>query len=112
MANQNKGFFEKLFDFSFSSFVAPQVVGVLYILGLVVAALVTLGTIFSSLTVLRFNFLVGIGSLIASVLGLFAYAIGLRVFLESIIAQIRTAESTRILAEDVLNRTANPNLNS
>lgn len=30
--NENRGFFAKLFDFSFSSFIAPQVVGVLYAL--------------------------------------------------------------------------------
>ena len=109
MLVDKQGFFNKLFDFSFSSFIAPQVVGVLYILGLIAAALLALSTI---LSVLRFSFFEAIGSSIIALLGFFAYAIGLRVFLESIVAQIRTAESTRILAENVLNNAQNADLNS
>lgn len=109
MTNQNRGFFSKLFDFSFSSFVAPQIVGVLYILGLISFALIALSAIF---TVLRFSGGAGLIAAVSYIFGFFVYAIGLRVFLESIVAQIRTAENTRILAEDILNRASNANLNS
>lgn len=107
--NQNRGFFAKLFDFSFSSFIAPQVVGVLYALGLIAGVLVAL---FSVLTVLRQSFAAGLGTLAASLFGLLIYAVFLRISLESFIALIRTAESTRILAENVLNSTATNDLNA
>ncbi len=106
--NQNQSFFSRLFDFSFSSFIAPQVVGVLYVLSLIGVTLLSLATV---LTAFASDFLSGIGILILSVPGLLIYAIFLRVFLESFIAIIRTAESTRILAENVLNNTSNGNLN-
>ncbi len=99
--NQNKGFFEKLFDLSFSSFVAPQIVGALYVLGLIGGVLFALNAVN---TAFRWGgFLTGLGTLIASVVSLLIYAIFLRVSLESFVAIIRTAENTRILAENVLN---------
>ncbi len=105
--NQNKGFFAKLFDFSFSSFIAPQIVGILYVLGLISGVLFALSAVFAALD---FGFAEGLGTLVAAVLGLLIYTIFLRISLESFIALIRTAESTRILAENVLNNTANPDL--
>ena len=107
--NQNKGFFAKLFDFSFSSFIAPQVVGVLYVLSLVAATLLALVNVFYTF---QYDFVEAVGTLMISVLCLLIYAIFLRVFLESFIAIIRTADNTRILAENVLNNTQNPNSNA
>ncbi len=99
--NQNKGFFEKLFDLSFSSFVAPQIVGALYVLGLIGGILFALNVVN---TAFRWGgFLTGLGTLVASMFSLLIYAIFLRVSLESFVAIIRTAENTRILAENVLN---------
>jgi hypothetical protein len=102
--NPSKGFFEKLFDFSFSSFIAPQIVGVLYILGLVGGALFALVTIFGAFS---FGFLEGIATLVGAMIGLLIYAIFLRVSLESFIAIVRTAENTRILAENAISQRAN-----
>jgi uncharacterized membrane protein len=102
--NQNKSFFAKLFDFSFSSFIAPQIVGILYGLGMIGGVLFALTTVFA---VMRYDFVEGLGTLIVSILGLLIYTIFLRISLESFIALIRTAESTRILAENVLNNTTN-----
>ncbi|CAN5589447.1 hypothetical protein BH23CYA1_BH23CYA1_18910 [soil metagenome] len=101
--NQRRGFFAKLFDFSFSTFVAPQVVGVLYILGLIGAVLFALIAIVSGF---QFSPIEGVITLIASLVGLLVYSIVLRVSLESFIAIIRTAENTRVLAENVLNNPA------
>lgn len=102
----NRGFFEKLFDLSFSSFIAPQIVGVLYILGLIIGALVVLRFSFA---VFAFGGLVeGAGTFVFGLIGLLIYAIFLRVSLESFVAIIRTAESTRILAEEVLSQRGNP----
>lgn len=98
----NKGFFEKLFDPSFSSFIAPQIVGILYILGLISGSLFMLWTV---LTTFRFvGFLNGVGTLVFSLIGLLIYAIFLRVSLESFVAIIRTAENTHVLAEKVLSK--------
>ncbi len=99
----NKSFFEKLFDLSFSSFVAPQIVGVLYILGLISGALFVLRIIFAAFALA--GFVTGVGTLVFGLIGLLVYAIFLRVSLESFVAIIRTAENTRILAEEVLSRT-------
>lgn len=107
--NQNKGFFAKLFDFSFSSFIAPQIVGILYGLGLIGGVLFALTTVFA---VMQYDFMSGLGTLVMSIFGLLIYTIFLRISLESFIALIRTAESTRILAENVLNNTANDNLST
>lgn len=105
--NPSKGFFEKLFDFSFSFFIAPQIVGVLYILGLIGGALFALVTAFGAF---NFGFVEGIVTLIGSVIGLLIYSIFLRVSLESFIAIVRTAENTRILAENVISQRANSDL--
>ena len=101
--NQNRSFFGKLFDLSFSSFIAPQIVGILYVLGLISAALLGLS---STLSILRFDPVYGVITLLGWLVGLFIFAIFFRVSLESFVAIIRTAENTRILAENVLNNTA------
>lgn len=103
----NKSFFEKLFDLSFSSFVAPQIVGVLYILGLISGALFVLRIVLATFSLA--GFVTGVGTLVFGLIGLLIYAIFLRVSLESFVAIIRTAENTRVLAEEVLSRrTDNP----
>jgi protein-S-isoprenylcysteine O-methyltransferase Ste14 len=102
MTNQNKGFFEKLFDFSFSTFVAPQVAGVLYML---ILGILVLGGLFVSLAALTEDFVSGLGVLIAATVGVLLYSIFLRLVFESFVATVRTAENTRILAENVLNNT-------
>ena len=102
--HHNKGFFEKLFDFSFSSFIAPQIVGVLYGVGLLGGALSALSYVLRSFSA---SFANGLFSMIAAAVGLLIYTIILRVSLESFIALIRTADSTRILAENVLNNPPN-----
>ena len=107
--NQNKGFFAKLLDFSFSSFVAPQVVGILYVLGLIAGVLVVL---FSVLTATQQSLAAGLGTLIGSLFGLLIYVVFLRISLESFIVLIRTAESTRILAENVLGNRITDDLNT
>ena len=92
---------------SFSSFITPQIAEVLYVLGLI-------GGVLNALRVISFG--LGFGDLVSAVslvvttlLWLLIYAIFLRVILEGFIAVVRTAENTRILAEDVLNRSANGN---
>jgi hypothetical protein len=107
--NQNKGFFAKLYDFSFSSFIAPQIVGVLY---MIILGLLVVSALFIALAAMTESFLGGLGVLVVAPLVIVLYSILLRLGLESFIAVVRTAENTRILAENVLNNTAEnrPNL--
>ncbi|MEL7085838.1 MAG: DUF4282 domain-containing protein [Cyanobacteria bacterium P01_A01_bin.3] len=99
---QNKGFFEKLFDLSFSYFIAPQIAGLLYVIGLGITCLVALVILVAAISE------AGIGGLliglVLAVIVVPVYAIFLRVGLESFVATIRTAENTRIIAEDVIAR--------
>jgi len=89
-----KGFFEVLFDFSFSEFVTVRIIKILYILGIIgsgIWGLVILGGAFSQ----------GLGG---AVLGLILAPIvfclgvlGARVYLEIVIVMFRIAENTSIL---------------
>lgn len=97
MARQ-RGFFEKLFDFSFSEFVAGQIVGVLYAIGIVLLGIAALGIIVAGFSQ---GFASGIGALIIAPLAFFLYVIFIRIALEGFIATIRTAENTRIIAENI-----------
>ncbi len=94
-ADQAKGFFAKLFDLSFSSFVTPSVVKVLYVVSIV---LVVIGWLGYSIAAFRLNAFVGL--LVLVIVGpLFAlfWLILLRVTLELYIAVIRIAEDVRTL---------------
>lgn len=94
-----------MLDLSFSSFITPQIAGAVYALGLTIASLVALSTALS-----RFpggNIFGTLISIMMSALGLLAFAIVSRISLEGFVAVIRTAENTRILAEEVMSRAAN-----
>jgi hypothetical protein len=95
--DQAKGFFESLFDFSFTTFVTSKLVKLLYVLSIVGAALVSL-------------FLIVIGFTVSIVLGVLMLLIGgpllfllsmiyARVFLEVMIVIFRISEHTAEIAE-------------
>lgn len=100
---QRRNFLAKLFDFSFSEFVAIQIIGIIYILGLVGAGLVTLAIVAGG-----FNngALSGLIALIISPVLFLLYSILVRVGLEGFVATIRTAENTRQIVEQL--RQKNP----
>lgn len=97
MAN-NRGFFSKLFDFSFSDFIAIQIVGILYILGIIFAGLAALGIIIAGFSQ---SFFAGIISIIVSPIVFLLYVVLFRLGLEAFIASIRTAENTRKIVEHI-----------
>lgn len=103
--NSQKSFFEKLLDLSFSSFITPQIAGAVYALGLIIASLVALSTALSGF--LGSNIFGILFSIVMAAMGLLAFAIVSRISLEGFVAVIRTAENTRILAEEVISRGAN-----
>jgi Domain of unknown function (DUF4282) len=94
---QQKGFFARLFDFSFSEFIAIKIVGIVYALYTVIAALVVVFVIFGSFSR---GFGAGLGALIIAPLAFLLYTVLVRVGLESLVASIRTSENTRIIAEN------------
>lgn len=102
---QDRGFISKLFDFSFSEFIAIQIVGVLYLLGVIVAALAALAILIGGFTQ---GFATGIGAVIVAPIVFFLYVIFIRIGLEAFIASIRTVENTRRMAEFLKNTSRLP----
>ncbi len=85
---ETKGFFGALFDFSFSEFLTPKIIKVLYGIGLALAAIGALVFI-----VAGFHRGVGIGIifLIISPLVFLLYALVVRIYLEILIVMFRIA---------------------
>ena len=89
--SKDSRFFAALFDFSFSRFITPKVVGLLYVLVMLFAGVILLGIISSG-----FNngFLSGLGSLIVAPIVALTYLLFARLSLEALVAGIKTAENT------------------
>jgi Domain of unknown function (DUF4282) len=99
--NQRKSFFEALFDFSFSSFIATKVIGILYIISIVISSIVCLLLLLN-----LFNS--GIGGVFSGLIGvpllwIFNVIIS-RLSLESLIASIKTSENTARMSEIMQNQ--------
>ena len=94
---RKKSFFRKLVDFSFSDFIAPRVVGVIYFLSIIGVALAVLGAIFSSL--FYGGILQAIGTLVVAIIAAAVYLLFIRVGLEALVAGIKTAENTTEIKE-------------
>jgi len=100
----DRGFFSRLFDFSFSTFVTTSIVKALFIFGLLVDGLFCIGV------VVGFGQIgggyVALGLFVALLL-FFVWAIWIRVFLETVIVFFRIAENTAITA-NALGNGGNP----
>ena len=83
-----KGFFEALFDFSFSEFLTPKIIKILYGVGLILAVIGALIFIVSG-----FHRSVGVGIvfLIISPIVFLLYALGARIYMEILIVLFRIA---------------------
>lgn len=92
------GFFSKLFDLSFSSFITTSIIKVLFVLTLIASGLATL-FLFISLASLGAGGAV-IGLLLAPLI-FFFYAIFARVYMEILVVVFRIAEDVAIVANDV-----------
>jgi hypothetical protein len=92
-----RGFFGKLFDFSFETFITPSIIKILFILILVVIGLGALGMIIVGFTQ---GVLAGLAMLIIGVpIGGFLYILFARVWLEIVVVLFRIEENTAIMAE-------------
>lgn len=84
-----KKFLSTLFDFSFSEFIAPKIIKILYGIGIFLVAIGTLGAIFGGFSD---SFGKGILMLIISPIIFIIYAILVRVSMEIIIVLFRVYE--------------------
>lgn len=95
-STSGSGFFQALFDFNFNHFVTPKIVKIVYVVGTVLIALVTLLMVLTSFRHFTGGYgaqpLIGLVQLLgAPVLGLF-YLAFLRMSLELYYAVIRLSE--------------------
>jgi hypothetical protein len=97
MQRPPENFFQSLFDFSFSTFIAEKVIPILYILALIGIALFALGIIVSGFTA-------GVGQgllalIIVAPLTVAFSVIYVRVVLEFLIVVFRIADNVRDIAD-------------
>ena len=91
-----KGFFKSLFDFSFTSFITPKIIRIVF--GIVIV-LVGLAALIYVIVAFRANLVLGIVTLlILAPLGFLFYVIWTRIVLEVVMAIFTIADSTRALA--------------
>ena len=94
--NQRKSFFEALFDFSFSSFIATKVIGILYIISIALTSFVCLFLLFNAFSSGASGAFIGIiGVPLLWIFNVIASRLGL----ESLVASINTSENTAHIAE-------------
>jgi len=91
-ADDAKGFVGMLMDFSFSDFITPKIIKVLYIIGIVLAGLVALGILASFVMAGGASILIGI---IAAPVAFILYVIFARVWLEITLVLFRIEQNTR-----------------
>ncbi|WP_209323338.1 DUF4282 domain-containing protein [Brevibacterium renqingii] len=110
-----KGFFKSLFDIRFDSFIAVKWAGFIYIIAIIVAALSYLGTIVAGISAgiaagsaasyftdgPSFNVLPLILSILFGWIIPALWVIGVRLVLELIVSNIKTAENTKRIADSV-----------
>lgn len=100
-AQQAKGFFSGLFDFSFENFVALKVIKVLYgffLLALVFGILGGVGT--AVMSVMNEQVLAGLGMLVLTPILAFVYLVVGRVYFELIIVAFKIAEDADEIARN------------
>lgn len=100
MSSNFDGFFEGLFDFSFSRFITTKIVSVLYFLAIAVAALIALAAIVAGFSN---GFVSGLLAIVFSPIVFLIYVLLARVGLETLVVAFKTAENTRRTAENIQN---------
>ena len=94
--NQQRGFFGALFDISFSELITTRVIKVLFVLGIICAAVLLLTQIIGA-----FMYSVGIGVLVLllSPIVFTLYVIVARIYLEVLIVIFRIADDVKRIAD-------------
>lgn len=88
---QSKGFFSKLFDFSFRDFITPTIVAILYGILIVIAGIGAIALIVRGFSAAWY---LGVIALVLSPIVFLLYVIMFRVYLEIVVALIRIAQNT------------------
>lgn len=89
---EEKGFFASLFDLSFTEFVTPRIIKVLFLLAIILLAVGALGVIVNGFAN---SLLLGLAALVFSPILFLLYVLCVRVWLEVIIIMFRIADNTR-----------------
>lgn len=97
-----QSFFSNLFDMSFSKFVTPSIIRVVFVLAIIGGAFAAIGVFTATANAFRGGAFFG---LVGAVIAFFVYVIMARVGLEAVVALFRVAENTKVLADDVRSRT-------
>ncbi|KQC08308.1 MAG: hypothetical protein APR54_00480 [Candidatus Cloacimonas sp. SDB] len=93
---ENKSFLAALFDVSFSEFITTKLIKIIFVIGIVIAAIVALFFIIGAFVS---SFWAGLGSLIISPIIFLIYVLIIRIWLELIIVIFKIAENSKIVAE-------------
>ncbi|HNQ98491.1 MAG TPA: DUF4282 domain-containing protein [Trueperaceae bacterium] len=93
-----QSFFSKLFDMSFSQYVTPSIIRIVFVLSIVLSGIVAIG-IFTTASS-TFGAGGAILGLVLAVLGFILYIVLARMGLEVVIALFRIAENTRVIADN------------
>jgi len=88
---QSKGFFAKLFDFSFRDFITPTIIAIIYGILIAVAGIGAIVLIVSGFSQAWY---LGLLALVFSPVIFLLYVVMFRVYLEIIVALIRIAQNT------------------
>lgn len=90
----SKGFFGSLFDFSFEEFITPKIVSVLYVIGMIIAAIFSL---FIMISAFRTGVAAGIIALLLIPVYFMLIVISIRVYMEIIIILFKIYEGINAL---------------
>jgi Domain of unknown function (DUF4282) len=90
---EERGFFERLMDFSFQHFLTEKYVKVLYALHLLLGLIVAVWQVFSGFQASQSQ---GLIVLLLAIIGYFLWVLYVRVALEFLVATFRTAENIAI----------------
>ncbi len=94
--NNSSGFFNTLYDFSFSEFVTTKIIKILYAIGIFFAAI---GALMFIIWGFRSSVLFGLLTIILSPVVFVIYSILVRVYLEIVIVIFKIAENTSALVK-------------
>lgn len=83
---ENKSFFGSLFDFSFSSFITPKIIKILFVIGLILVVILTL---FYIILAFVSHIAFGVVVLILSPIIFLLYMLAVRIYLELLIVIFR-----------------------
>ncbi len=90
-----RGFISALFDFSFTDFITPRIISVIFIIALILSGLGLVGFIVNFF--ITQGLILGVVALVLSPLLFFVYAIIVRVYLEFIMVLFKIYEGIRAL---------------